>query len=171
LSPETCRLGAAFFSSPTTRGSKICLHGTRPEWRRIGGDHRRKSTAKRVLVEIPLLGECDDWGEKVVALHVLTHESMHLAGVLGEIDAECLAIQVGAFVVHRLGASSAFARSIAREYWRYYYKSQDRRYVSPDCRSGGKLDVFGSSWPTPARYPPNIAGTIERFVAVAHAPA
>src|SRR5262249_3119274 len=80
--------------------------------------------------------------------------SMHLAGVVDEAPADCLAIQLEAYVVRRLGASPAFARAIAREYWRYYYGGEDERYRSVECRSGGSLDVFRTTaWPTPGTYP------------------
>jgi len=119
-----------------------------------------------------LLGECDDWGQIVLALHVLVHESMHLAGIVDEDVAECLAVQMDALVVRRLGAAPTFARSIASEYWRYYYASQDPRYRSADCQNGGTYDAFGSdAWPTPRTYPSSIARSIARFVQPAVRPA
>ena len=151
FSPRGCRLGDAFFAAPTERGARICNHGT---------------AAKRRAGRTTVLGECDDWGSKLVAVHVLGHESMHLAGVIEEAPADCLGAQVGAFVARRLGASAGFARSLALEYWRYYYRSQDPRYQSPDCRDGGRLDLFPDrpGWPTPDRYPSNLSAVIGRFV-------
>jgi len=153
FSPRGCRLADAFFAAPTERGARICSHGT---------------TAKRRT----LLGECDDWGSKLLAVHVLGHESMHLSGVIDEAPADCLGAQIGAFVAQRLGASAGFARSLALEYWRYYYRSQDPRYQSPDCRDGGRLDLFPHrhGWPTPNRYPSRLSAVIARFVASAESP-
>ncbi len=79
-------------------GSKICRHGASGR--------------------SPVLGECDGWGATLVAVHVLGHESIHLAGVVDEATADCLAVQVDAQVAMRLGANRAFARSLARDYWR-----------------------------------------------------
>jgi len=43
-----------------------------------------------------------------------------LAGVVGVAVADGRARQVVALVAGRLGANAAFARSLAREYWRIY---------------------------------------------------
>jgi hypothetical protein len=144
LSPRACRLEDAFLRAPTEQGARLCRHGA-------------------------ALGECDDWAAKLLAVHVLGHESMHLAGIVDEAQAECLAAQLGAFVAVSLGAKPRFARSLAREYWSYYYPSQDRRYRSAECRDGGKLDLFPSrrGWPTPDAYPSSPAWSIHRFVVAA----
>jgi hypothetical protein len=146
LSPRACRLEDAFFRAPTERGARLCRHGA-------------------------ALGECDDWGAKLLAVHVLGHESMHLAGIVDEAQADCLAAQLDALVAVGLGAGPGFARSLAREYWSYYYPSQDRRYRSADCRDGGKLDLFPTrrGWPSPDRYPSSLAHSIHRFVVGAQA--
>jgi len=164
FSPRECRLVEAFLRAPTERGVRICHHGTRPRWRTVKAT-RAGRHARRVLTHVPLLGECDDWGQVLLAVHVLAHESMHLAGVIEEAPADCLGAQVGALVARMLGASSRFARGTALEYWRDYYRSQDPRYRSPDCRPGGRLDLFPDrlGWPTPNRYPPGVASAIERF--------
>ena len=111
------------------------------------------------------LGECDDWGSKLLAVHVLAHESIHLAGVVDEATADYLAMQVDAQVAQRLGAGRAFASSLAREYWRYYYPSQEGRYRSPSCRDGRAFDLFPDlpGWPTPAVYPLDFAQRVGAF--------
>ena len=142
--PRTCRNAAAFAAAPSEWSARLCRHGTRT-------------------------GECDDWGLKLVAVHVLTHESMHLAGVIDEATAECFAVQTDAYVATRLGATPGFARSVAREYWAYYYRGQDSRYRSAECRDGGTLDLFPRrhGWPTPSRYPTRLAAAIaERAAAL-----
>ena len=113
----------------------------------------------------PVLGECDGWGATLVALHVLGHESIHLAGVVDEAAADCLAMQVDALVAMQLGATRAFARTLARDYWEQYYPAQEPGYRSPQCRDGGMLDLFraDSGWPTPRRYPPRIVESLEPF--------
>src|SRR5262249_54222827 len=72
LAPRTCRLLAAFAASPSVRGTRICVHPS-----------ARKGVGRTML------GECDSWGATLVAVHVLTHETMHLAGVVDEAEADC----------------------------------------------------------------------------------
>jgi hypothetical protein len=101
----------------------------------------------------------------LVAVHVIGHESMHLAGVVDEAVADCLALQLDAWVAVRLGASRSFARSLAREYWTTYYSAQDVRYRSAGCRDGGALDLFPESagWPTPTHYTARVATAVASF--------
>ena len=144
FSPRTCRLLAAFTDAPAERGTRICRH---------------ESSSGRSI-----LGECDGWGTSLVGLHVLGHESVHLAGVVDEATADCLAMQLDAHVAMQLGASPAFARRLARDYWAQYYPAQELEYRSPQCRDGGSLDLFrADGWPTPRRYPPTIGPALERF--------
>jgi hypothetical protein len=147
LSPRACRLADAFRNAPTEMGSRLCRYGTTSQRQQIG--------------------ECDDWGSKLLAVHVLAHESVHLAGVVDEATADCLAMQLDAFVAVRLGASNAFAQALAREYWLYYYSSQELRYRSPSCRDGRALDLFPdlAGWPTPVVYPTNVAQRIGSLTA------
>ena len=164
FSPLACRLADAFRAAPTERGARICRHGTARRWAIVRG-HGASRRPVRTLVRTPIFGECDDWGSKLVAVHVLGHESMHLAGVVDEAVSDCLAMQVDALVAARLGASAGFARSLASEYWRIYYPAQDARYRGTGCRDGGALDLFRdrSGWPTPSRYPSDVAPLIRTF--------
>jgi hypothetical protein len=164
FSPRACRLANAFVLAPTRRGARICRHGTRTVQQTLPGP-------RKVRRKVPVLGECDGWAGKLLAVHVLGHESMHLAGVVGEAQADCLAAQLDAYVAADLGASMTFARSLAREYWRYYYPSQDARYRSADCRSGGALDLFPNraGWPTPDAYPQDPALSIAHYLATTQA--
>jgi hypothetical protein len=54
---------------------------------------------------------------QVVAVHILTHESMHMRG-----------------------ASNTDAAALARRYWLALYPRMSEDYRSPDCRAGGALD-------------------------------
>ena len=116
LSPRACAGADAFFRRPVAGGTRICRHGT-------------------------LTGECDGWGRTLVAVHVLAHESMHLAGIVDEAEADCLGLQLDAFVAMRLGAPSALARQLATDYWTQYYPEQPPGYRSPRCHDGGALDA------------------------------
>jgi hypothetical protein len=81
---------------------------------------------------------------QVLAVHVLTHEAMHMAGITDEARAECLAMQQDARTARLLGASPDEAVVLARRYWRTVYPQMPDRYVSAECRPGGELDQF---WP------------------------
>jgi hypothetical protein len=165
FSPRACRLADSFVTKPTEIGTRICRHGARTRWETRAVGRRGETTTRRVPVPTPILGECDEWGSKLLAVHVLSHESVHLAGVGDEAEADCLAAQADAFVARALGADPRFARLLAREYWAQYYASQDQRYRSPSCHDGGKLDLVPTSkgWPTPAVYPSNFASRIRDF--------
>ena len=145
LAPRTCRLLERFTEAPVERGTRICRHGS-PRLRAV-------------------LGECDDWGAMLVAVHVVGHESIHLAGVVDEATADCLGMQLDALVAMQLGAAAAFARTLARDYWTEYYAAQAPAYRSPDCRGGGALDLFPADrgWPTPRRYPGVTTAALEPF--------
>jgi hypothetical protein len=77
---------------------------------------------------------------QVVAVHILSHESMHMRGEKDEAAAECEAMQRDARTAALLGASSVDARALARRYWLALYPRMSDDYRSPDCRPGGALD-------------------------------
>jgi hypothetical protein len=79
-------------------------------------------------------------GAQMVAVHVLTHEAMHLAGITDEARAECAAVQRDARTARLLGASAAEAHRLAAWYWRTVYPTMPGGYRSPECRAGGALD-------------------------------
>jgi hypothetical protein len=74
--------------------------------------------------------------DQVVAVHVLTHEAMHLSGRLNEAAAECAAVQRDARIARLLGAPA----ELAAAYWRNLYPLMPDGYRSADCRLGGPLD-------------------------------
>ena len=78
--------------------------------------------------------------EQVVAVHVLSHESRHLAGTLEEARAECEAVQRDAATAMLLGASEADAHRLARLYWAVDYPGMPEGYRSSDCAPGGAWD-------------------------------
>jgi hypothetical protein len=78
--------------------------------------------------------------DQLVAVHVLTHEAMHLSGRLDEAAAECAAVQRDAHTARLLGARPADAAALAAAYWRNIYPLMPDGYRSGDCRPGGPLD-------------------------------
>jgi hypothetical protein len=86
--------------------------------------------------------------DEVIAVHILTHESMHMSGHTDEAVAECAAVQRDARVAQLLGASAPEAAALALRYWREVYPGLPEGYVSTDCRPGGELDerLAGAPW-------------------------
>jgi hypothetical protein len=85
--------------------------------------------------------------DDVVAVHVLTHESMHMRGETNEAVAECEAVQRDAQTAALLGASDAQARALAVEYWKAVYPFMPDDYRTGDCAPGGRLDEHLASAP------------------------
>lgn len=77
---------------------------------------------------------------QVLAVHVLTHEAMHMAGLTGEAQAECAAVQRDAETARRLGANAVEARALSVGYWTTTYPRMPEDYRSADCARGGSLD-------------------------------
>ena len=77
---------------------------------------------------------------QVLAVHVLTHESMHMRGETNEAIAECEAMQRDAQTATLLGATPQQARHLARSYWLEVYPNMPDDYRTTDCAPGGPLD-------------------------------
>jgi hypothetical protein len=93
-----------------------------------------------------------DGGDAVrvaAALHVLAHESFHLAGVRNEAEADCYGLQRTAFVAEQLGADPVEAQRLADLAFLERAQSAPPEYRSPQCYDGGALDLDpGTSvWP------------------------
>jgi hypothetical protein len=84
---------------------------------------------------------------QVVAVHVLTHEAMHMAGIVDEATAECAAVQRDALTARLLGASAADARLLADRYWRAVYPSMPEDYRTPECGPDRSLDEDSADAP------------------------
>lgn len=89
--------------------------------------------------------------DEVVAVHVLTHETIHMSGVTNEAQAECLALQRNAEMGRLLGASPDEASDLAVTYWRRIYPHVPAEYRSQECGPGGALDA---GLPDPPWAPP-----------------
>jgi hypothetical protein len=87
--------------------------------------------------------------EIVRAVHVLAHESFHLAGVRSEAVADCYGLQRAAWVAYRLGADPPEARALAALDLEDRTLAAPPDYRSSECREGGELDLNpdGSPWP------------------------
>jgi hypothetical protein len=71
--------------------------------------------------------------QQVVAVHVLTHEAMHMAGLTAESAAECAAVHKDARTAELLGATPEEARALADRYWRTVYPRLTDEYRSAAC--------------------------------------
>lgn len=79
------------------------------------------------------------WGDKaeptldqVVAVHVVSHEAQHVAGVWAEAEAECRAMRWDVAVAEELGATAAEAEALAARYASEVYPHQRDQYLT-DC--------------------------------------
>jgi hypothetical protein len=78
--------------------------------------------------------------EQVIAVHVLSHEAMHMSGIAGEVAAECAAVQRDAAAARLLGATAEQAKALAREYWTKVYPAMPPGYRSARCAAGHSMD-------------------------------
>ena len=77
--------------------------------------------------------------DQVIAVHVLTHETMHMVGIVNEARTECAAVQRDAAMATALGASPAQASALALRYWTEVYPRMPTDYVG-GCGPGGQFD-------------------------------
>jgi hypothetical protein len=87
--------------------------------------------------------------DEVIAVHVLTHETMHMAGSTDEAVTECRAMQRDAAMATRLGADPSQARALAVRYWREIYPQMPDAYRTAGCIPGGSLDEHLPTPPWP----------------------
>ncbi len=85
--------------------------------------------------------------DAVIAVHVLTHEAMHMRGETSEAVAECEAVQRDTVTAALLGATAGEAARLARTYWLTVYPQQSADYLSSDCKPDGSLDEHLASAP------------------------
>ncbi len=85
---------------------------------------------------------------QILAVHVLTHETMHMRGLGAESAAECAAVQRDAHMARLLGATAADAQSMAAAYWSHDYPNLADNYRSDACqRSGALNEHLPDGWP------------------------
>ncbi|MGV8847389.1 hypothetical protein [Tessaracoccus sp.] len=87
--------------------------------------------------------------EQIVAVHTVTHEAAHLAGIRDEAGAECAAIQRDAAVMVALGATRTESARAVGEYLTVVYPRLPDAYRSGECVAGGSMDLSpaNGSWP------------------------
>lgn len=89
-----------------------------------------------------------DQGKVSKALHVLVHESWHLAGIQDEAKADCYAFQRVEFAALHLGATPTDAQALARRAYVDRQETAPAEYRTYECRDGGALDLSPSpNWP------------------------
>lgn len=98
--------------------------------------------------------------EEWLAVHVLTHEAMHLAGIQNEAMTECAAQQRDAITARLLGASPLTAPAVAVGYRETGLPRLGPDYHSEECASGRAWDenLPDPPWATTPGEPPP-AGT------------
>jgi hypothetical protein len=79
--------------------------------------------------------------DQIIAVHVLTHETIHVMGVRDEAETECRAMQLDAGMAALLGASPQAAADLSIAYWRQIYPRMPDSYRSEECAAGGALDA------------------------------
>jgi hypothetical protein len=87
----------------------------------------------------------------VFAVHVLTHESWHLRGVLDEGTAECFAYQTDSAVAQRFGATRGEGELLARFVELRGAAAALPQYGPPaGCNQSGRLDINRNTpgWPS-----------------------
>lgn len=89
--------------------------------------------------------------EQVTAMHVLTHEAIHLTGVSNEAATECIAIQNDETTATLLGVPAATAAALPGRYFTETYAHMPDDYWSAECIEDGALDQTPSdgTWPNP----------------------
>jgi hypothetical protein len=89
--------------------------------------------------------------DQVIAVHVLTHETMHMAGTTDESVTECRAMQRDAEMAEQLGADPNTARALAIRYWVEIYPAMPDAYRNSACAPNGQLDEHRADPPWPQR--------------------
>jgi len=87
--------------------------------------------------------------DEAVAVHVLTHEAMHVAGERSEATTECRALQSDARTVVLLGGTATQGSALATRILDDVYPTMPEEYRSSECHAGGALDRTpdDASWP------------------------
>ena len=74
--------------------------------------------------------------DEIIAVHVLTHEAVHMSGDAGEGSTECKAMVLDAQTASALGATKTQADMLAADYQKQVYPRMPSNYRSPNCVPG-----------------------------------
>ena len=126
-----CQSFAAAFIDPTANAGHVAFDAA--------GRAEPKTLIKRDqcrdLAGYLRSDKTDPSPEQVIAVHVLTHESVHMSGILEEAETECRAMRMNARTAELLGAPRAAAQELALTYWRDVYPNMPLEYQSDRCRA------------------------------------
>lgn len=79
--------------------------------------------------------------DQVEAVHVLTHESIHVGGNYNEAETECAAVQRNSKTVEQLGGTREQGVQLAETYYTQTYPNMSQNYKSAECFENGLLDL------------------------------
>jgi hypothetical protein len=79
-------------------------------------------------------------GKQIVALHVLSHESVHVSGQFSESIAECTALQRDPIAVSSLGGSDEVAQLVQSQYFEQVFPNLPDSYKLKECKVDDKFD-------------------------------
>jgi hypothetical protein len=127
---------------------------------RVNGRLRTRISTVKVLRDatefVPVREQrfvrCAEFPQRMHAMQTLAHEAFHLAGILGEAEADCYAMQSLGVVGIWLGADPTFAAEMLGWMWSWYeshWVTRPSEYFSPDCHEDGALDLTPGDgrWP------------------------
>lgn len=132
-------------------GEEVSLRGlVDPERNRIDLDPGLCATLDAYLRGVRPLKLSNQFLQLGEALTVLTHHAEHLKSPsASEAEVECRALQHVRPLVARTGWDEAIVEEVALQAWQIAYPRLPPPFRSPECRSGGSLDVNprSSEWP------------------------
>lgn len=78
--------------------------------------------------------------QEIQAVHVLTHESIHVSGDYNESSTECKAVQYNAKTAKLLGATTINSQKLAEKYYTTMYPNLRKNYITEECAENKELD-------------------------------
>ncbi|HHT0591987.1 TPA: hypothetical protein ACTXXA_000541 [Legionella anisa] len=86
--------------------------------------------------------------DEIIALNILTHESMHARGEYNEAKTECEAVQRNYRTALLLGVPDYIAKQNALDYYNDVYLKRRDGYFSKECAPGKAMDehLIDSTW-------------------------
>ena len=105
---------------------------------------------RRTLIKRDQCGDLSDYlksdkesppRDQVVAVHILSHETVHMMGETNEAVTECLAMQRNSEMAQALGATPEQARALSAAYWSDVYPTMPNDYRSGECGPELSLDA------------------------------